>query len=148
MTEEDVPRPIEADDRIYIRDAAELLNRRMGTLRKWENQKVLPPHLRSHRGHRGWRYWTAEQVEGIREWLRDTDRRPGKGLPHYNPTDEALDRAIAAMRMPRPSRANHRVRTAGGGEIPEDMLPKSYKKQKTAPKPKPSGRKNPRKSNG
>lgn len=145
MTEEDVPRPIEADDRIYIRDAAELLNRRMGTLRKWENQNILPPHLKSHRGHRGWRYWTAEQVEGIREWLRDTDRRPGKGLPHYNPTDEALDRALAAMRMPRPS--NAKVRTAGGGEVDPDLIPKKRQRQKKTPeKPKPI-RKNPRKQN-
>lgn len=88
-------------ERIYIREAAELLNRRMATLRKWEQLNVLPQHLRSHRGNRGWRYWTPEQIDGIREWLRDTDRRPGKGLPHYNPTELQLDRAIHAMRRPR-----------------------------------------------
>lgn len=87
-------------ERIYIRDAADLLNRRMATLRKWEQLGVLPTHLIPHRGHRGWRYWTPEQIEGIKEWLKETDRRPGKGLPHYNPTEADLDRAIAMMRKP------------------------------------------------
>lgn len=88
-------------DRIYIRDAAELLNRRMATLRKWEQLSVLPKHLLPHRGTRGWRYWTPEQIEGIRDWIRETDRRPGKGLPHYNPTEKELEKAITSMRQPR-----------------------------------------------
>lgn len=88
-------------ERIYIRDAARMLNRKMATLRKWEQLGVLPEHLLPHRGARGWRYWTRDQIEGIRKWLRDTDRRPGKGLPHYNPTEKQLDAAIEAMRMPR-----------------------------------------------
>lgn len=88
-------------ERIYIREAAQLLNRRMATLRKWEQLSVLPDHLIPHRGSRGWRYWTPDQVEGIRKWIRETDRRPGKGLPHYNPTDKKLDEAILAMRKPR-----------------------------------------------
>lgn len=88
-------------DRIYIREAADLLNRRMATLRKWEQLSVLPSHLIPHRGSRGWRYWTPTQIEGIRKWIRETDRRPGKGLPHYNPTDKELDQAIASMRTPR-----------------------------------------------
>ena len=90
----------EASDtqQIYIRQAAEQLNRRMATLRKWEQLDILPDELRSHRGHRGWRYWTPDQIEGIRDWLRSTDRRPGKGLPHYNPTESQLDAAIEAMR--------------------------------------------------
>jgi hypothetical protein len=88
-------------ERVYIREAADKLNRRMATLRKWEAAKDLPPHLMPHRGDRGWRYWTPEQIELIKDWLRDTDRRPGKGLPHYNPTPKQLDLAIAAMRRPR-----------------------------------------------
>lgn len=87
--------------RIYIREAADLLNRRMATLRKWEQLGVLPDDLLPHRGSRGWRYWTPEQISGIREWIRKTDRRPGKGLPHYNPTEKELDKAIEAMRTPR-----------------------------------------------
>ena len=91
----------EVVQRIYIREAADLLNRRMATLRKWEQLGVLPDDLLPHRGTRGWRYWTPEQITGIREWIRKTDRRPGKGLPHYNPTDKELDKAIEAMRTPR-----------------------------------------------
>lgn len=88
-------------NRIYIREAAEILGRRMATLRKWEQLGVLPEHLRPHRGERGWRYWTEDQIEGIRQWIRDTNRFPGKGLPHYNPTEKQLEAAIKAMRIPR-----------------------------------------------
>lgn len=91
----------ERAERIYIREAAEMLNRRMATLRKWEQQGILPEHLRAQRGERDWRYWTPAQIEGIREWIRVTDRRPGKGLPHYDPQEAELDRAISAMRKPR-----------------------------------------------
>lgn len=88
-------------ERVYIREAAESLNRRMATLRKWEQLGVLPEHLMPHRGDRGWRYWTPDQIDGIRNWIRETDRRPGKGLPFYNPTEKELDEAIKAMRKPR-----------------------------------------------
>src|SRR4051794_34943114 len=84
-------------ERIYIREAAEELNRRMGTLRKWEQLGVLPDELLPRRGDRGWRYWTRPQLEGLKHWVRETDRRPGKGLPHYDPTEAELDRAIVAM---------------------------------------------------
>jgi DNA-binding transcriptional MerR regulator len=87
-------------DHVYIREAAELLNRRMGTLRKWEQQGVLPKHLRSHRGERNWRYWTRAQIEGIKEWIRDTQRYSGCALPSYNPTVKELEKAIEAMRRP------------------------------------------------
>ena len=110
-------------ERIYIREAAALLNRRMSTLRKWEQLEVLPLHLRPHRGQRGWRYWTPDQIEGIREWLRDTDRRPGKGLPHYNPTELQLDRAISAMRKPRA--ANKGSATS---KVPESIISPQQRK--------------------
>lgn len=88
---------------IYIPEAAELLHRRMGTLRKWERLGVLPDHLMPKRGFGGrqWRYWTPSQIEGIREWIAETDRRPGKGLPHYQPDGKKLDAAIEKMRKPR-----------------------------------------------
>lgn len=88
-------------DRIYIREVAELLNRRMATLRKWERTGELPSHLRPHRGERGWRYWTPYQIEGIREWMKSTDRRPGKGLPHFHPTEKQIEKALDSMRRPR-----------------------------------------------
>jgi hypothetical protein len=119
-------------ERIYIREAADLLKRRMATMRKWEQLGILPKHLLPHRGKRGWRYWTPEQIDGIRDWLRETDRRPGKGLPHYNPTEQQLDMAIAAMRRPR--RRNGAAPSTSSG-VPEDLVPKK--------KPKPSGRKRP-----
>lgn len=103
-------------ERIYIREAAEQLGRKMATLRKWEQLGVLPTHLLPHRGHRKWRYWTPEQVEGIRQWLRETDRRPGKGLPHYNPTEDQLDKAIQAMRRPR-KRPGSTVPSTSGGVV-------------------------------
>lgn len=97
----------ETAERIYIREAAELLNRRMGTLRKWESQGLLPEHLRPHRGPRGWRYWTPSQLDGIKKWIKETERIPGKGLPHYNPTEKKLDETIAAMRKPRKKSVRH-----------------------------------------
>lgn len=90
-------------DHVYIREAAELLHRRMGTLRKWEQTDVLPEHLRSHRGDRSWRFWTREQIEGIKEWIRETERYSGNALPNYNPTEKQLDKAINAMRRPHSS---------------------------------------------
>lgn len=89
------------EERIYIRQAAQLLNRKMGTLRKWEQHKVLPKKLMPKRGERGWRYWTPDQIKEIREWIRETDRRPGKGLPHYNPTERELERVFEKLRKPR-----------------------------------------------
>lgn len=77
-----------------------MLNRRMATLRKWEQLGVLPKHLRPFRGARNWRYWTPEQIEGIKNWIRETDRRSGKALTHWNPTEKDLDKAIEAMRRP------------------------------------------------
>lgn len=88
-------------ERVYIRDAAEILNRRMSTLRKWEQLGVLPAELLPHRGERQWRYWTPDQIEGIKQWIKDTNRIPGKGLPHYDPTETQLDQAIEMMRRPR-----------------------------------------------
>lgn len=98
-----IPMEQDTEEHIYIREAASQLNRRMGTLRKWEQQKILPEHLRSQRGVRGWRYWTPDQIEGIKDWIRETNRHSGNALPHYNPTEEKLDKAIEAMRRPHSS---------------------------------------------
>lgn len=91
--------PIDGNsDHVYIREAADLLNRRMGTIRKWEQMGVLPLHLRAHRGIRGWRYWTRDQIESLKDWIRDTDRRSGKALKNWNPTEKEVNEAIEAMR--------------------------------------------------
>jgi len=97
-------REVPEEDRIYIAEAAELLDRRIGTIRKWEATGVLPLHLRPERGKRGWRYWTSTQIKGITEWIQKTDRRPGKGLPHIdkrNADPEKVRQQIRAMRKPR-----------------------------------------------
>lgn len=89
------------EERIYIRQASELLGREMGTIRKWEAEGVLPDELVSHRGERNWRYWTPDQIEGIRKWIDKTDRRPGKGLPHYSPDEEKVEETLHKLRRPR-----------------------------------------------
>lgn len=86
---------------IYITEAAELLNRRPHTIRDWERKGVLPKELRSNRSSRGWRYWTSKQIQEIREWMKEEDMRPGKGLPHYKPTEQQIELHIARQRMPR-----------------------------------------------
>lgn len=94
--------PFISKRRIYIREAADLLNRRMGTLRKWDQTDVLPEHLRPHRGYGGknWRFWTPDQIEGIQDWIRETERYSGNALVNYNPTEKELDEAINLMRRP------------------------------------------------
>jgi transposase len=99
------PEAHESERHIYIREVAEILDRRMATLRKWEQLGVLPEHLRPQRGQRGWRYWTESQVEGLKEWVQETERWPGKGLPYYNPTEEKINQSINSMRKPRKNRA-------------------------------------------
>jgi hypothetical protein len=88
-------------ERIFIGEAAEMLDRKITTLRKWEQLGVLPKHLMPHRTDRGWRYYTPDQIEGIKKWIKDTDRRPGKGLKHYKPDQKKVKAQIHAMRKPR-----------------------------------------------
>ena len=92
------PSDAQPEQRVYIREAAAILNRRMGTLRKWENMGVLPKELLPKRGKRGWRYWTPVQLAGIRKWIRDTNRYSGTALPNYNPTEKELDAVIKKLR--------------------------------------------------
>ena len=67
------------EGRVYIDELAKIVDREMGTIRKWERQR-LPKRLLSRRGHRGWRFWTDKQVwgpDGIVEWMEKNDMRPG-----------------------------------------------------------------------
>ncbi len=86
---------------IYIREAAESLNRRPATIRMWEREGLLPKQLRPHRSHRGWRYWTQPQIDGLKRWMADNDMRPGKGLKHYRPTHEEVARHLEGQRRSR-----------------------------------------------
>ncbi len=89
------------EERVYIREAAHLLDRKMATVRKWESLGVLPKHLLPKRDNRGWRYWSREQVSQINDWVQSTDRRPGKGLPYWKPTEKQVAEAMRKMRRPR-----------------------------------------------
>src|SRR3954454_7171242 len=86
--------------RVYIREAAEILDRRIAAVRKWEQLGVWPKRLIPHRGPRNWRYWTPEQIEGLQKWIRTTERRPGKGLSHWHPSEAQIKTTIGNMRKP------------------------------------------------
>lgn len=92
------------EDRVYIGEAAERLDRQVDTLRKWDTSGVLPEGLRPHRGERNRRYWTAEQMAELAEWARG--RIPGAALAGYNPTPDRL--ALHRQRMRRPKGSNAR----------------------------------------
>lgn len=66
-------------EQVYrVSEVAREVGRVPHTIRMWD--KVLPRHLKPTRDARGWRVWTGPQIEGIKQWLIDEDRRPGKGL--------------------------------------------------------------------
>lgn len=62
---------------------ARAIDRVPHTIRIWEYKNELPEHLRSSRNSRGHRVWTDEQVEGIKRWMAETDRRPARALEEY-----------------------------------------------------------------
>jgi hypothetical protein len=78
-----MPRPKTRErGRVYIDELTSIIDREMGTIRKWERSN-LPKRLHSKRGHRGWRYWTDGQVwgdKGIIAWMNENDMRPGNKL--------------------------------------------------------------------
>lgn len=90
------------EERIYIRELATIIDRQMDTLRRWD-RLYLPKRLQAKREKTGrkWRYWTPAQVVGIQEWMEKTDRRPGKGLPHWKPTEEEITELLVKLRKPR-----------------------------------------------
>jgi len=71
-----------SQDRLYIGEVAAKLNRQPHTIRVWLYQNKLKDHpeLLPFRDEKYWRYWTSEQVEGLKAWIKDNDVRPGKGL--------------------------------------------------------------------
>lgn len=71
----------DANREIYISELAEIVNREIGTIRKWEHDGRLPKHLLPKRGERSRRYWTHKQVygdRGIIKWMKRNDMRPGR----------------------------------------------------------------------
>ncbi len=79
------------DRKVYIRELAETIDRRQGTIRGWERAERLPSNLLPVRdGDQGWRYWTPEQVEGIKEWMLAAKMSPGSGLNLSPEREEAM----------------------------------------------------------
>lgn len=91
---------MEDDRRIYIGEAADLLDREIDTVRKWD--KVLPPGLQPRRGDRNRRYWTEDQWPDLVAWA--AKRVPGSALPGYNPDPARLAQHRANMRRPKRNR--------------------------------------------
>jgi hypothetical protein len=83
---------------IGITEAANFLDREAGTLRKWERDGILPEEFLPKRDDQNRRYWSQEQLNAMKQWLIDTDRRPGKGLKHYHPSPEKLAQHLANQR--------------------------------------------------
>ena len=79
------------EERIYIGQLAEQIHREMGTIRKWEREGRLPKHLRPRRGKRDHRYWTPKQVEGIKQWMKRNDMRPGRVVTPPSKEDEHIE---------------------------------------------------------
>jgi hypothetical protein len=78
--------------RVYIDELRPIIDREMGTIRKWE-RTILPKRLHSKRGHRGWRFWTDNQIwgkNGIIEWMEKNDMRPGKLMVPPEKTSEHI----------------------------------------------------------
>jgi hypothetical protein len=79
MTKNADPENPREEGHVYIDELAKLVDREMGTIRKWERH-LLPKRLMSKRGYRGWRFWTDKQVygkDGILVWMDKNDMRPG-----------------------------------------------------------------------
>lgn len=88
------------DERIYINVLAEIINREIDTIRKWERVGTLPKHLLPKRGDRGWRYWTHAQVygpRGIIAWMEKKDMRPGREFADPRNADDH----VRALRRPK-----------------------------------------------
>lgn len=94
---------IEAAERVFIGELAMAVHRKVGTVRRWVTAGMLPVHLRPARADSvsSWRYWTPEQVEGIKQWIRDERVFPGTGLPNFKPNDEQIEALVENRPVPK-----------------------------------------------
>lgn len=67
-------------DRVYMAEIEETLKRGRSTVRTWEAKGWLPESLRFHLDEAGWRYWTREQLEEAKDWVKA--RKSGPRLHH------------------------------------------------------------------
>ena len=72
---------------LTIGEVSKEVGRVSHTIRQWERDGRLPPRLLPGRDENGWRVWSAEQVEGLKEWIIKEDLRPGKALPFNKETN-------------------------------------------------------------
>lgn len=100
------------EKRVYLKELAEQIDRRMNTIRGWEGTDktpaALPKSLLPHRDERGWRYWTPAQVQRIEAWMKREGRAPGVGLRNVKATDEKTQEILANLRKPRPDRRGNK----------------------------------------
>lgn len=99
----------EEDRKVYIGELAELVDRRVNTIRGWERSGRLPEHLHSTRNPpgvgMGWRYWTSEQVVAISQWMIDEKIYPGAGLKNFYPDAVYVEESLKRLRMGRTKEA-------------------------------------------
>ena len=92
------------EKRVYLKELSREIDRRMGTVRGWESEGVLPAGLLPHRDERKWRYWTPAQVKKIKAWMKREGRAPGVGLRNVDPSPEKTREMLDGLRQPRPDR--------------------------------------------
>lgn len=119
--------------RVYIDELAKIVDREMGTIRKWE-RTTLPKRLHSKRGYRGWRYWTDAQVwgdRGIVAWMKENDVRPGNLVS--DPSKEAQH--VRNLRKPKFLDGYHirsARRFADQGKTRDEIIRKLYPRTRYA----------------
>jgi hypothetical protein len=85
---------------IYIDELVGIVNRESDTIRKWCYKGLLPKRLMPKQGFRNRRYWTYEQVHGkngILDWMKKNNMRPGNLVA--SPSKE--DQHVANLRKPK-----------------------------------------------
>lgn len=99
-----------AEKRVYLKELEKELDRRMNTIRLWEEPdkktgKIpLPVELHAHRDEKNWRYWTPVQVKKLKAWMKREGRAPGVGLRNVDPSPAKTQEILASLRKPRPDR--------------------------------------------
>lgn len=87
-------------DYVYIDKLSKIVDREVNTIRKWCRTGMLPKRLMPKFGFRGWRYWTVTQVygdNGILEWMKKNNMRPGNLV-----TDPSKEQQhVANLRRPK-----------------------------------------------
>lgn len=123
------------DEPIYIKDLAQILNRKENTIRKWERTGILPKRLHPKRGIRDWRYWTHAQVygkDGIIAWMKKRDMRPGNLLTDPSKEEEHIQK----LRRPKYLNRHHintvRIMVENGKSV--DQIVKKLMKSKNPPR--------------